>query len=174
MPMMMPSSAANGVVKVTPVPLQTPLMTVGLMSTIEHVVSPTALPLYLNPFDPAGLPSAVQPSAGSGCVKLPPPNGLVSKKLICAPTELGSVGPEGSGNVPVGLETNLASLAGFTSPTLAGIVVSITPKAAVVMTRAAANPTNVNLARIGYLHVAERPPHLRPMRRPKSRRLERS
>ena len=85
----MPTWPVNGVGSVTPEPLQTALMTLGLMSTSLHGSLGDPAPRYLNTLIPGGLPSGVQPAAGSVNVALTGRNGSSSKMLSMPPPSVG-------------------------------------------------------------------------------------
>jgi hypothetical protein len=109
---MMPELPENGGTSVTPVPLQTNLMTFSLTRPTLQGSAGVPAPLYFQPFDPAGLPSPFQPAAGRAAIIGGEPPPTVSKISMEPPSTVGS--PTGRLKRAVGFATIFARMPGFT------------------------------------------------------------
>jgi hypothetical protein len=109
---MMPELPAKGGTSVTPVPLQTNLMTFSLTRPTLQGSPGVPAPLYFQPFEPTGLPSPFHPAAGCAATfgGVPPPT--VSMISIVPPSKVGS--PTGRLKCVVGFATIFARMPGFT------------------------------------------------------------
>jgi len=109
---MMPELPAKGGTSVTPVPLQTNLMTFSLTRPTLHGSLGVPAPLYFHPFEPTGFPSPFHPAAGSAASIGGEPPPTVSKISIVPPSTVGS--PTGRLKSVVGFATIFARMPGFT------------------------------------------------------------
>ena len=109
---MMPELPAKGGTSVTPVPLQTNLMTFSLTRPTLQGSLGVPAPLYFHPFEPAGLPIPFHPAAGSAASIGGEPPPTVSKISIVPPSTVGS--STGRSKTVVGFATIFARMPGFT------------------------------------------------------------
>jgi len=111
---MMPELPAKGGTSVTPVPLQTNLMTFSLTRpTLQGSLGEPA-PLYFHPFEPTGLPSPFHPAAGSAASIGGEPPPTVSKISIVPPSTVGSPAGRLKTAGVMGFATIFARMPGFT------------------------------------------------------------